>query len=38
MTQEEKAKRYDEALEIAKKKYVTSQDLREGSQISVINY
>lgn len=35
MTQEEKAKRYDEALEIAKKKYVTSQDLREGSQINV---
>lgn len=35
MTQEEKAKRYDEALEIAKKKYVTSQDLHEGSQISV---
>lgn len=35
MTQEEKAKRYDEALEIAKKNYVTAQDLCEGSQIGV---
>ena len=33
MTQEEKAKAYDEALEIAKKNYVTAQDLCEGSQI-----
>ena len=32
---EEKAKRYDEALEIAKKNYVTAQDLCEGSQIGV---
>jgi len=35
MTQEEKAKAYDDALEIAKKNYVTAQDLREGSQIGV---
>lgn len=35
MTIEEKAKRYDEALEIAKKNYVTVQDLCDGSQISV---
>lgn len=35
MTQEEKAKAYDEALEIAKKNYVTAQDLCEGSQIGV---
>lgn len=35
MTQEEKAKRYDEALEIAKKNYVTAQDLCEGSKIGV---
>lgn len=35
MTQEEKAKRYDEALEIAKKNYITAQDLCEGSQIGV---
>ena len=35
MTQEEKAKRYDEVLEIAKKNYVTAQDLCEGSQIGV---
>lgn len=35
MTVEEKAKRYDEALEIAKKNYVTAQDLCEGSQIGV---
>lgn len=35
MTQEEKAKRYNEALEIAKKNYVTAQDLCEGSQIGV---
>lgn len=35
MTVKEKAKRYDEALEIAKKNYVTAQDLCEGSQISV---
>lgn len=35
MTQEEKAKRYDETLEIAKKNYVTAQDLSEGSQIGV---
>lgn len=34
MTQE-KAKRYDEALEIAKKNYITAQDLCEGSQIGV---
>ena len=31
----EKAKRYDEALEIAKKNYITAQDLFEGSQIGV---
>lgn len=31
MTVEEKAKRYDEALEIAKKNYVTAQDLGEVS-------
>lgn len=30
---EEKAKRYDEAIEIAKKNYITAQDLCEGSQI-----
>lgn len=35
MTIEEKAKRYDEALEIAKKNCVTAQDLCEGSQIGV---
>jgi hypothetical protein len=35
MTQEEKAKAYDEALEIAKKNYVTTQDLSEGSQIEI---
>lgn len=35
MTQEEKAKCYDEALEIAKKNYVTAQDLCEGSQMGV---
>lgn len=35
MTQEEKAKRYNEALEIAKKNYITAQDLCEGSQIGV---
>ena len=35
MTQEEKAKCYDEALEIAKKNYVTVQDLCEGSQMGV---
>lgn len=35
MTQEEKAKRYDEALEIAKKNYVTVQELCEGSQIGI---
>lgn len=31
----EKAKRYDEALEIAKKNYITAQDLCEGSKIGV---
>lgn len=35
MTVEEKAKLYDEALEIAKKNYVTAQDLCEGSHIGV---
>ena len=35
MTVEEKAKRYDEALEIAKKNYVTAQDLCEGSHIGI---
>ena len=35
MTIEEKAKRYDEALEIAKKNYVTAQDLCEGSNIGI---
>ena len=35
MTQEEKAKRYDEVLEIAKKNYITAQDLCEGSQMGV---
>lgn len=35
MTQEEKAKRYDETLEIAKKNYITAQDLYKGSQIGV---
>lgn len=35
MTVEEKAKRYDEALEIAKKNYITAQDLCEGSKIGV---
>lgn len=35
MTVEEKAKLYDEALEIAKKNYVTVQDLCEGSRIDV---
>ena len=35
MTTEEKAKAYDEALEIAKKNYDTAQDLCNGSQIGV---
>lgn len=35
MTQKEKAKAYDKALEIAKKNYITAQDLCEGSQIGV---
>lgn len=35
MTVEEKAKRYDEALEIAKKNYVTAQDLSEGFHIGI---
>lgn len=32
---EQKAKRYDEALEIAKKNYITAQDLCSDSQIGV---
>ena len=35
MTVEEKANLYDEALEIAKKNYVTVQDLCEGFRIDV---
>lgn len=35
LTIEQKAKRYDEALEIAKKNYITAQDLCNGSQIGV---
>lgn len=35
LTIEQKAKRYDEALEIAKKNYITAQDLCNASQISL---
>jgi len=35
MTTKQKAKRFDEALEIAKKNYVTAQDLSDDSKIGV---
>lgn len=37
MTQKEKARRYDEALEIAKKNYMSAQDLCKDSKIGILN-
>ena len=37
MTPEEKAKRYDEALKIAKKNYMSAQDLCKDSKIGILN-
>lgn len=37
MTPEEKARRYDEALEIAKKNYISVQGLYKDSKIGILN-